>query len=295
MKFDEMTVQDLETRQAEIAGMETENVSTEELEQRAFDLEAIKAELEAMRPAAPVAETEEGFYSEYIPITFRSADATLYCNFEGDYPSTWDGAYTEPYALPAGVTEVWAIAVAKNGLVSPVTTLSYTVGGVIEPAVFVDAVMEEAVRSLLNLDDDYMIFTNDLWEISEFTVPENVGSYEDLKLLPYVKKLTLQGVYLAADAFGYIYPIFVKDKYYSTELSATLNLKNRFFPVVEVGIGISELGNTLEALDSRSIILLGICSATIGKAHLGWGGCIGSIELGDTCATEECAECHEES
>ena len=65
--------------------------------------------------------------------------------------------------------------------------------------------------------------------------------------------------------------------------------------VVEVGIGISERGNTLEALYSRSIILLGICSATIGKAHLGCGGCIGSIELGDTCATEERAECHEES
>ena len=60
MKFDEMTVQDLETRQAEIAGMETENVSTEELEQRALDLEAIKAELEARRQkAAEEAETRK--------------------------------------------------------------------------------------------------------------------------------------------------------------------------------------------------------------------------------------------
>ena len=31
MKFDEMTVEQLETRQAEIAGMETEGATTEEL------------------------------------------------------------------------------------------------------------------------------------------------------------------------------------------------------------------------------------------------------------------------
>lgn len=45
------------------------------------------------------------------------------------------------------------------------------------------------------------------------------------------------GLHLSADAFGYIYPIFVKDKYYSTELSATLNINNRFLPTVEVGLG----------------------------------------------------------
>ena len=56
MKFDEMTVEELETRQAEIAGMETDGIGTEEIEQRASDLEAIKAELEARRKAAEEAE-----------------------------------------------------------------------------------------------------------------------------------------------------------------------------------------------------------------------------------------------
>ena len=51
------------------------------------------------------------------------------------------------------------------------------------------------------------------------------------------KETTLQGVYLSGDVFGYIYPIFVKDKYYSADLALTANLNNRFFPVVEVGIG----------------------------------------------------------
>ena len=51
MKFDEMNVEQLEARQAEIAGMDTESATTDELEERANELEAIKAELEARKAA----------------------------------------------------------------------------------------------------------------------------------------------------------------------------------------------------------------------------------------------------
>lgn len=152
----------------------------------------IKSELDALRPQAPVADPEPGFYSQYIPITVSSNHGTLYCNFYGEYPSIWDGPYVEPQTLSAGETTIYAISVADNGLVSPVTILTYTVNGVIEPAVFTDANMEAAVRNVLNLDEDYEIYTDDLWNISKFTVPENVTGYEDLKLLPYVKELTIQ-------------------------------------------------------------------------------------------------------
>lgn len=56
MKFDEMTVEQLEARQAEIAGMETEGAETEELDRRSEELEAIKAELEARKAAAKAEE-----------------------------------------------------------------------------------------------------------------------------------------------------------------------------------------------------------------------------------------------
>ena len=46
-KLIEMSVEELETRKAEIAGMSTEEATTEEIEARANELEAIKAELEA--------------------------------------------------------------------------------------------------------------------------------------------------------------------------------------------------------------------------------------------------------
>ena len=48
----EKTVEELEARQAEIAGMEIDGVDTEEIEARASELEAIKAELEARKTAA---------------------------------------------------------------------------------------------------------------------------------------------------------------------------------------------------------------------------------------------------
>ena len=56
MKFDEMNVEQLEARQAELNAADTEGVATEELEERANELEAIKAELEAREQAAKEAE-----------------------------------------------------------------------------------------------------------------------------------------------------------------------------------------------------------------------------------------------
>ena len=56
MKFDEMNVEQLEARQAELNAADTEGVATEELEERANELEAIKAELEARAEAAAKAE-----------------------------------------------------------------------------------------------------------------------------------------------------------------------------------------------------------------------------------------------
>jgi len=48
----EKSVEELEARQAEIAGMETDGVDTEEIENRASELEAIQAELEARKQKA---------------------------------------------------------------------------------------------------------------------------------------------------------------------------------------------------------------------------------------------------
>lgn len=45
------------------------------------------------------------------------------------------------------------------------------------------------------------------------------------------------GVYLSADVFGFVYPVFVKDAFYNNEVSASIDLRHRFYPTVEVGYG----------------------------------------------------------
>ena len=60
------------------------------------------------------------------------------------------------------------------------------------------------------------------------------------------------GLHLSADVFGYIYPIFVKDKYYSSELSASLDVDNRFFPTIEVGLGHTDMVSQLYEIGYRT-------------------------------------------
>ena len=156
----------------------------------------IKTELEALRPAAPTADHDPGFYSQYIDVALSANDGTLYCTTTGEYPCIETNAYTKPIKLSGGETVIYAITVADNGLVSPLTVLSYTVNGVIEPAIFMDSTMEEYVRTLIGADPNDIVYTNELWEIVDFTVPSGVASLEDLKLMPYLKSLTVHGLKL---------------------------------------------------------------------------------------------------
>ena len=51
---------------------------------------SIKSQLDAMRPTAPTADPEPGFYSEYISVNIQASEGTLYCTTDGEYPSTDD-------------------------------------------------------------------------------------------------------------------------------------------------------------------------------------------------------------
>lgn len=153
---------------------------------------AIKAELDALRPSAPTADPAQGLYSQYITVNLYSDSGTIYCSADGEYPSTQEDLYSESFTLPGGETVLYCVVVADNGLVSPLTILHYTVGSVIEEAVFTDGAMEASVRELLSADADSTLMTDQLWNITEFTVPAEAASIEDLKLLPYLESLTIE-------------------------------------------------------------------------------------------------------
>ena len=152
---------------------------------------AIKAQLDEMRPSAPVGDYEPGFYTQYIDITMTSSSGTLYCTTDGDYPSIADAPYSEPITLDSGETTIYAMAVDESGLVSPLTILGYTVGGVVEPATFADSAMEAAIREALDVQPSKLLYTDDLWVISDFTLPEGVKDFSDLEKMPYLRSLTM--------------------------------------------------------------------------------------------------------
>lgn len=155
---------------------------------------AIRAELEAMRPAAPTATPEPGFYNTYITVSVSGTGGTLYVTEDGSYPSTWTEPYSKEITLPGGQTTLLAMVVGENGLVSPLATLEYTVVGVIEPVQFEDPAMEAAVRELLSMPEDKTIYTNDLWQITSFEIPVDASSPADLAKLTYLEELTAAGV-----------------------------------------------------------------------------------------------------
>lgn len=156
----------------------------------------IKAQLDTQRPKAPAVDYAAGYYSQYMDIHLSSSNATIYYTMDGDYPSINGTSYSGSISLPIGETTIYAIAVNDSGLVSPMTVLSYTITGIIEQVTFTDATLEATIRELIGADSEDVVYTNQLWEITEFTVPEGVKDYSDLSLMPYLERLAFSGQYL---------------------------------------------------------------------------------------------------
>lgn len=153
----------------------------------------IKAELDVVRPSAPVSDPVPGFYSQYIPVNLSSSAPSIYFSTNGEYPSTSDPVYTAPFTLGSGETTIYAVAIADNGLVSPLSVMGFTVGGVIEEVSFHDTVIENTVRSMINRNDEKPLYSNELWSIRSFTMPKDATYVDDLTKLSYLQSLEIEG------------------------------------------------------------------------------------------------------
>ena len=154
----------------------------------------VKQELQALRPAAPVTSPAAGFYNQYVDATVSCESGTLFVNAEGVYPSIHDTPYSDPIKLNEGENTLYAISVADNGLVSPLSVFGYTIGGVIKEVTFADAAMEEAIRAHLEVDAEQVLYTNDLWDLTYFTVPANAKDISDLSYLTFVEDLAIDSI-----------------------------------------------------------------------------------------------------
>ena len=163
---------------------------------------AIKAELEPQRPVITGITPTPGFYSQYVSITLETTGGEIYFSTTREYPSIHSEPYAQPLALPNGETTIQAVAVAENGLVSPLTMLGYTIGGVIEEVTFVDPAVEAQVRSQLGLGADKAIYTDDLWSITSFRVPKDAATLADLARMNYLTHLECTNV--TVDSLAYL-------------------------------------------------------------------------------------------
>lgn len=152
----------------------------------------IKAKLDAMRPAAPAITPDAGTYREYISVTVMSDAPNFYVTSNNTYPSTENPAENRTVTLVDGVNIISAVAVADNGLVSPLARYEFTVGGVVKEVVFADKAVERQVRQILEISDDEPVYTNQIWTIRDFTMPMDAVNYADLQHFIYLEELVME-------------------------------------------------------------------------------------------------------
>lgn len=201
---------------------------------------AVKEALINKRPDVPVSPTEQGTYNQYVSITLESKGNSIYANTRGEIPSVKTDLYTSPLQTVLGENTICIVAISKEGLVSPKATFKYIIGGVIEEVIFADSEVEKAAHTLLNIPETKVIMTNDLWEITEFTMPANAKDYSDLKHMKNLEKLTI-----ASGAPGQL------------SVLSSLTLLNEL-SVTDVSVSADELA-IISSLPSLKILTLSGC------------------------------------
>lgn len=156
----------------------------------------MKEKLEQLRPSAPQASVPSGSYRQYLSIELTSPGNTIYVATDNDYPSSLTDPYTGAISVTSGETTLFAVSVGENGLVSPLSVFNYIVYDVVEVVTFQDAGFEAALRKQLGYNKDRVIYSNTLWTVTELTLDESVTSCSDLKWLPNLNKLTVNGAVL---------------------------------------------------------------------------------------------------
>ena len=154
----------------------------------------VQQELMEMRPTAPVSTPETGFYSQYINASISCDSGKLLVNTNGEYPSIHDEPSNGEVELVEGENTIYAIAISDEGLVSPLSIFGYTIGGIIKEVEITDSAMEEAIRLHLAVDSSKVLYTNDLWSLTYFTVPEGAEDLSALSYMTFMEDLAIESV-----------------------------------------------------------------------------------------------------
>lgn len=143
--------------------------------------DSARQQLEALRPTAPTISPESGVYDEFFTVSVSyPSGCTAYVSTDGDFPSTAHPSVTEEITTTYGTNTIYAVSVSADGLVSPLIYAEYEIANVVEDVTFTDPVIEDQVRTALDVEDYVQLTTEDLWAISLLYIPSDVMSLEDL-------------------------------------------------------------------------------------------------------------------
>ena len=219
--------------------------------------DAVRAQVEALRPECPTFSHDSGNYDTYIEITIQSMGGTIYHSVNADYPSSHSDPYADPIALSAGKTTIQAIVVGENGLVSPIATANYDIVGMVEDLTFESPELEAMLREMLYIPRTGSLKTSDLWGMDSLTVPQEVTTLEDLKYFPDLKHLNLQGCNIEDYApLTYVPTLEVLDMTGALVSSETLGYIGQLTNLKELylsGCGISGI-SSLSTLTSLEVL-----------------------------------------
>ena len=190
----------------------------------------VKAQLDMLRPAIPTCTPDPSstgaYYTQYITVTISAERGNLYVSSDGEFPSINEDKYQNGITLKDGKNVIYAVSVADNGLVSPAAIFGFTVGGVVEKITFSDTVVEAALREILAVDAEKVLYTNDLWTIKEFKVPADAKDLSDLRHMAFLEKLTLNtglsGQLSHIDGLANLKELIVNDTSVSAEELTTI-------------------------------------------------------------------------
>ncbi len=153
----------------------------------------MKEKLEALRPQAPQPNVPSGSYRQYITLELSAGSHQVYAAFDNDYPSSLTDLYDQNVTLKTGENTVFTVSVAENGLVSPLAVYKYIISDVVEAVTFVDSGFDAAIRAHLGYGPYRVIYSNALWTLTDLTLDASVNTIVDLKWLPNLQTLRLNG------------------------------------------------------------------------------------------------------
>ena len=161
----------------------------------------INKEIQKRRPGDISYTPTQGSYDSSQKITLQVREGeTVYYTLNGSVPTLSSAVYREPITV-AATTTVNAIAVSEEHMVSPLLEIRYTINNADETVTFEDPKIEKMVRNSLNKPNG-KIFAAQLLDVTELhnaDIAGSIRSLNDLKFMPNLTTLTLDGEMLIND------------------------------------------------------------------------------------------------